>query len=576
MNRVRLLATSFLVLGALLLFQSAQPASAAFHLIRIHAVMSGFNGVDTIQFVELRMCSPGQPLVGTHTLIFRDSAGTLKATFTFPTMVGNSSMGDSILVATSEYDANNIGPLGGGAGAEADFLFTGNTVGANLGDPDHPVQGPNGRVEFASGEGEGCDTDLALEDEDADSVAYGTAPSEVGTAAVPLPSPTDNMALRESDLIGPVANNSDYALAPVATAPATVPVNMLALLDFPRNNSRQVGQLSMDADGDSVTIPTDVCPGTAVAAPVDASGCSDAQVDTDGDGFCNAAPPPAGPSGCTGVDNCPSIANPTQANVDGPPPLGGDAIGDACDTEGPSPNTNGVGDGVGAGTDDCLDAVDNDGDTLTDAADGGCSTTDIDGDTIPDVIDNCPMVFNPGQENFDGDSMGNACDPEDDGDGYTDSAEGGTPLCGNGLNEDGSFGDDVVVNDGCPGGPAMAGSFSEAEFNIGTNILGRCEVGQTVPPSSHWAADLAANGSFSGDKVNISDLALFILPTRWFGSDPSDGAGFNERFDVVPGTTFGVAWINITDLSNVAFLAPPMPPYSGTRAFGGAVCTDPP
>jgi len=37
---------------------------------------------------------------------------------------------------------------------------------------------------------------------------------------------------------------------------------------------------------------------------------------------------------------------------------------------------------------------------------------DQDGDGVPDNVDNCPNVFNPGQEDRDGDLCGDACDPE--------------------------------------------------------------------------------------------------------------------------------------------------------------------
>jgi len=74
-----------------------------------------------------------------------------------------------------------------------------------------------------------------------------------------------------------------------------------------------------------VSTPADLCPGTAPATPVDANGCSDAQVDADGDLICDPGAPSSGPSVCVGSDNCPSAANTGQEDADA------DGDGNACD-----------------------------------------------------------------------------------------------------------------------------------------------------------------------------------------------------------------------------------------------------
>jgi hypothetical protein len=61
---------------------------------------------------------------------------------------------------------------------------------------------------------------------------------------------------------------------------------------------------------------------------------------------------------------------------------------------------------------------DADGDGVGDACDD-----DIEGDGVPDAEDNCREVANPGQEDADGDGVGDACDDDIDGDGVPDAGD---------------------------------------------------------------------------------------------------------------------------------------------------------
>jgi hypothetical protein len=56
---------------------------------------------------------------------------------------------------------------------------------------------------------------------------------------------------------------------------------------------------------------------------------------------------------------------------------------------------------------------------------GNACDGDDDNDFVPDGADNCALGFNPGQENLDGDALGDACDPDADNDGYIAYEHGG-------------------------------------------------------------------------------------------------------------------------------------------------------
>ena len=54
--------------------------------------------------------------------------------------------------------------------------------------------------------------------------------------------------------------------------------------------------------------------------------------------------------------------------------------------------------------------------------------TDNDGDTIDDYVDNCPNTSNQAQADWDGDLVGDACDPDADGDGANGDGAGGPSV----------------------------------------------------------------------------------------------------------------------------------------------------
>lgn len=518
--------------------QQASPANAAFHLMRIHAVMHGFQGNNNIQYVELRMCSAGQSFVSGHTIDFYDGSNVLKARFTFPGNVSFGSTGESILIATSEFDAASTGPGAGGSGGDADFVFSeANTAAFNGGDALHPVQGPDGKVVFAPLATDGCDAGFGVQAGDVDSVAYGTGTPDFGSAAPALPSPSDNRALRESDITGPSDNSTDYSLQATAAAPKTVAMASLTTdLDTPRNNSRQVATLTTiaDEDGDGVPDGSDLCPGTGAAEPVDANGCSDLQVDGDLDSVCDPGAPSVGPSVCAGSDNCPNDANPGQENFDA------DSLGDVCDP-------------------------DDDDDTILDGSD-----PDDDNDGIPDAAEAAcggvtPSLLRP--ERVDGPFAGVTDDADGDVDEALPGGSSGFDCDGDGYT--GAAEDHVFSYDGQTNGDQKTCQEYDSDFSS-------LDPNQTAAtPSLRWPSDFRT-GSVpnSTNKINILDLASFVAPVRYFGTNvgahPAD-----VRWDISPGKGPLAVDINVLDLAALTAPgavtgAPPM--LGGVRAFLGPEC----
>ncbi len=179
------------------------------------------------------------------------------------------------------------------------------------------------------------------------------------------------------------------------------------------------GQLALDCDGDLVHDLNDNCPLTY----------NELQENSDGDAYGDAC------------DNCPNADNEDQADTDG------DGVGDVCD--------------ACEGFDDALDA---DGDTVPDGCDecpGFDDFADVDSDGVADGCDNCPEVPNPGQEDSNGNGVGDVCD-------Y---------VCGDATGDGAiNVGDAVyVINYVFKGGPApdpleAADATCDGEVNVGDAV----------------------------------------------------------------------------------------------------------
>ena len=161
-----------------------------------------------------------------------------------------------------------------------------------------------------------------------------------------------------------------------------------------------------DLDSDNVTNLEERENGTSPFLP------QEDDPDTDGDGIVDSFP-----------DNCVQTANADQANFDG------DALGDVCDED---DDNDGFSD-----DEDCspLDAAINpNAIEIQDGLDNDCngeiddvSVLDTDDDGILDANDNCPLIANRAQLNSDNDPQGDACDEDDDNDGFSDDEDCG-PL----------------------------------------------------------------------------------------------------------------------------------------------------
>ncbi len=379
---------------------------------------------------------------------------------------------------------------------------------------------------------------LQVVSQDTGYLLAATPGSIISSASDGLPDADGTFAADISDT-GPSPGESGSGVLDrleVSTVPPVTPGEFpLTLLNAAHIDVNGVAHAAVTVNSASISIDTVACDN-----------------DLDADGISNAA------------DNCPTVANPAQANGDTDPP------GDACDNCPVNANpTQANNDGDSQG-DACDKDDDNDG--LFDYDEAWCSSDRWSALSRPERIDG---VFAGADDN--GDTQIDEPSPPDserydcDGDGYDNQWESGSYLCDNSTNDDFMiYGppDDVVVNDGCPGGPPQVGDWSEADFRIGTE--------EQDPCGDDWPTNVY-RGPGSENSITLQDLTSFIATPRRLGTSPGDTESvdgpdaYDMRWDIYPGTTVLVDWINILDFTSIVASeaytgAPPM--LGGIRAFG--------
>jgi hypothetical protein len=353
---------------------------------------------------------------------------------------------------------------------------------------------------------------------------------------------------------------------------------------------RNFHQSQRDADGDGYENALDSCPlavnaqnphtTTGPDGDMIDSACDPTPAVNTGAGNHDADTGAGGGAWQNAGDNCPLMANGTQVETERTTvyttaaPRGGprnDDIGDACDAN--DPVANGAFETTVSVVPRCIGGTDTDGDGWCSAAGAGqpADPNDANAAITPEAY----SIFHP----FPVAHAGSGAAPPQ---------RQPVQVCNDGIDNDGDTFIDLVDH-GAQGAAANTtncrpvslaptdtdgdGYSDEAEINIGTDPLSRCNVGAVPATSNGWPSDFHSVPVSYVDRIVINDLTAFLAPTRRMDTKPGD-AGFSARYDLVPGTTIGSNWVNITDVVALFAGTPGFPPmFGGGRAFNGPACT---
>jgi hypothetical protein len=235
---------------------------------------------------------------------------------------------------------------------------------------------------------------------------------------------------------------------------------------------------------------------------------------------------PAMSIGSSAADNCPTAANPAQADADA------DGVGDACDA--------------------CL-------------ADFDPGQRDQDADGLGDACDNCPLAANAGQQDGDADGVGNPCD-----------------NCPSAPNPSQQDTDEDGIGDACDDPPALEAEPNQDCAQANPFVLGDLVFSSLVPGSdldfykvtlgSDMFFEIETDGDTGGDTV----IGLFTPDGQTFLACEDDNPTLNDFYSFfrccLPPGEYCIA---VVPFQNGATQPTPINDYTVHFRYGGVCDANP-